>query len=80
MATMTDVARRAGVLESTVSHEVNNTRPVSKERKSRVLLAMGKLGFSANAQAQGLARSRSYSLGMLVSDIENLFFPWVIKS
>jgi LacI family transcriptional regulator len=80
MATMKDVARRAGVSESTVSHVVNNTRSVSEEKKSQVLLAMLELGFSANAHARGLALGRSNFLGILVSDIENPFFPGVIKS
>src|ERR1035438_5007885 len=80
MATMKEVALRAGVSESTVSHVINNTRPVSEDKKARILLAMRELGFSANAHARGLARGRSNFLGMLVSDIENPFFPGVIKA
>jgi LacI family transcriptional regulator len=80
MATMKDVARRAGVSESTVSHVLNNTRSVSEAKKAQVLLAMRELGFSANAHARGLALGRSNFLGILVSDIENPFFPGVIKS
>jgi LacI family transcriptional regulator len=80
MATMKDVAQRAGVSESTVSHVINSTRPVSEDKKARILLAMRELGFSANAHARGLARGRSNFLGMLVSDIENPFFPGVIKA
>jgi DNA-binding LacI/PurR family transcriptional regulator len=80
MVTMKEVAQQAGVSESTVSHVINNTRPVSEERRSRVLLAMRELGFSANAHARGSARGRSNFLGLLVSDIENPFFPGVIKS
>ncbi len=80
MATMKEVAQQAGVSESTVSHVINNTRPVSEERRARVLQAMRELGFSANAHARGAARGRSNFLGMLVSDIENPFFPGVIKS
>jgi transcriptional regulator with XRE-family HTH domain len=80
MATMKDVARRAGVSESTVSHVLNNTRSVSEAKKAQVLLAMRELGFSANAHARGLALGRSNFLGILISDIENPFFPGVIKS
>jgi LacI family transcriptional regulator len=77
---MKDVARRAGVSESTVSHIVNNTRTVSEQKREQVLAAMRELGFSANAHARGLALGRSNFLGMIVSDIENPFFPGVIKS
>lgn len=80
MATMKDVAQMAGVSESTVSHIVNSTRTVSEEKRERVLAAMRELGFSANAHARGLALGRSNFLGMIVSDIENPFFPGVIKS
>lgn len=80
MATMKEVARRAEVSESTVSHVVNKTRLVSEEKRARVMSAMRELGFSANAHARGLALGRSNFLGMLVSDIENPFYPGVIKS
>ncbi len=80
MATMKDVARMAGVSESTVSHIVNNTRTVSEQKREKVLSAMAELGFSANAHARGLALGRSNFLGMIISDIENPFFPGVIKS
>ena len=71
---------RAGVSESTVSHVLNNTRQVSPEKRQRVLSAVRDLGFSANAHARGLARGRSDLLGIIVSDIENPFFPGVIKA
>jgi DNA-binding LacI/PurR family transcriptional regulator len=80
MATMKDVARRAGVSESTVSHVVNNTRTVGEATRTRVLAAMRELDFSANAYARGLALGRSNFIGMIVSDIENPFFPGVINS
>ena len=77
---MKQVAQRAGVSESTVSHVVNKTRLVSEQKRLSVLAAMRDLGFSANAHARGLALGRSNFLGMLVSDIENPFYPGVIKS
>lgn len=80
MATMKDVALRAGVSESTVSHVLNKTRQVSDEKRDLVLAAMGDLGFAANAHARGLARGRSDFLGIMVSDIENPFFPGMIKA
>lgn len=80
MATMKEVAVRAGVSESTVSHVINKTRLVSEEKRLRVAAAMRELGFSANAHARGLALGRSNFIGMLVSDIENPFYPGLIKS
>lgn len=80
MVTMKEVALRAGVSQSTVSHVINKTRTVSEEKRSSVLAAMRELGFAANAHARGLARGRSDFIGMLISDIENPFFPGVIKA
>ncbi len=80
MATMKDVAVRAQVSESTVSHVLNKTRQVSEEKREKVLAAMQELGFAANAYARGLARGRSDLIGVVVSDIENPFFPGMIKA
>ena len=80
MDNMNDVARRAGVSESAVSHVMNKTGAVSEEKKAQVLLAMREFGFSADAHARGLALGRRNSLGILVSDFENPLFPGAIKS
>lgn len=80
MARMKDVAERCGVAESTVSHVLNNTKHVSPEVKERVLRAMRELNFHGNAHARRLARGYSDFLGLIISDIENPFFPGLIKA
>lgn len=72
--TIRDVARRAGVSASTVSHVVNGTRFVSPDTERRVRLAIGELGFRSNSLARGLRRHETRSLGLLVPDIANPFF------
>lgn len=79
-ALMQDVARRAGVSTTTVSHVLNNTRPVAPKTRERVLAAVRDLGYHASAPARLLARGRSTTFGLLISDIENPFFPELIKS
>ena len=76
---MKDVARRSGVAESTVSHVVNQTRYVSPDTRRKVLDAMRELNYHGNAHARRLARGRSDFLGLIISDIENPFFPGLIK-
>ncbi|MCX6628038.1 MAG: LacI family DNA-binding transcriptional regulator [Candidatus Solibacter sp.] len=73
-------AERAGVSISTVSHVVNQTRPVAAETRERVLGVMRELNYYKNAFGRRLARGRSDALGLLISDIENPFFPELIKS
>jgi LacI family transcriptional regulator len=79
MATVHDVARRAGVSTSTVSHVVNKTRFVSEELRERVLTAMRELDYTPNAAARMLTLKRSHTLGLIVSDIRNPFFASVAR-
>src|SRR6266851_3831201 len=79
MATVHDVARRAGVSTSTVSHVVNNTRFVSDELRARVLAAMRELDYTPNAAARMLSLKRSHTIGLIVSDIRNPFFASVAR-
>jgi LacI family transcriptional regulator len=79
MATVHDVARRAGVSTSTVSHVVNNTRFVSDELRKRVLSAMHELEYTPNAAARMLSLRRSHTIGVIVSDIRNPFFASVAR-
>lgn len=80
MSSIKDVAREAGVSTATVSHVVNNTRFVSDEVRARVLGAVERCGYYPNAHARSLASGRSQTLGLVVSDISNPFFPELIKS
>ncbi len=59
MATMLDVARRAGVSVSTVSYALSGTRPISGETRQRICRAMEELGYQPHALARGLASRRS---------------------
>ena len=77
---MKDVAERCGVSESTVSHVINGTRFVSPEVRENILRAMRELNYHGNAHARRLARGSSDFLGLIISDIENPFFPGLIKA
>ncbi|MDY0914869.1 LacI family DNA-binding transcriptional regulator [Rathayibacter festucae] len=65
MATMQDVARRAGVSIATVSFVVNATKPVSPETAARVREAMRELGYRPHALARALARRRSMMIAIV---------------
>src|SRR5204863_1837928 len=79
MATVRDVARRAGVSVSTVSHVLNGTRFVSDELRERVLAAIDELDFEPNAAGRMLSLRRSNTIGLIVSDIRNPFFASVAR-
>lgn len=73
-ATMSDVAARAGVSKTTVSHVINGTRFVEESTKERVLDAIGDLDYRPNAAARSLTTQRTGIIGMVISDASNLFF------
>jgi LacI family transcriptional regulator len=75
-----DVARAAGVSTATVSHVVNKTRFVTEETRARVMRAIEDCNYYPNAHARSLASGRSNTLGLLISDISNPFFPELVKS
>ena len=75
-----DVAREAGVSTATVSHVINNSRFVSDETRERVLRAIERCDYYPNAHARSLASGRSHTIGLVVSDISNPFFPELVKS
>jgi DNA-binding LacI/PurR family transcriptional regulator len=78
-ATIRDVARAAGVSVATVSYVLNDSGRVGRPTRRAVLRAVRSLDYVANVNARNLAKDASQTLGMIVSDIENPFFPEVIK-
>jgi LacI family transcriptional regulator len=68
MANMNDVARQAGVSLSTVSHVVNGTRNVEAGTRQRVLDAIKATGYRQDVLARAMRRSRTDSIGLVVSD------------
>jgi DNA-binding LacI/PurR family transcriptional regulator len=80
MATMKQVAQRAGVSVATVSYVLNETRKVRPETEQRVMLAARELGYAPNIAARSLVVGRSSMVGLVLPDIENPFFPEITKA
>ena len=79
MATMADVARSAGVSVATVSHVLNDTRPVLPRTRQAVLDAIEELGYTPNTLARSLVTSRTRSIGLAVSAISNPYFTEILQ-
>ncbi len=77
--TIEDIARQAGVSTSTVSRVLNDTKPVSADKRALVLTAVQQLQYRPNAVAQGLARGRSMTVGVLIQDISSPFFANMVS-
>ncbi|MDR1768580.1 MAG: LacI family transcriptional regulator [Propionibacteriaceae bacterium] len=80
MATIYDVARRAGVSAATVSRVFSGRANVSQHRVEAVRRAAEELGFVANRNARRLRTSSSEIIAMMVPDIENPFFTLMTRA
>ncbi|MBB5081773.1 substrate-binding domain-containing protein [Nonomuraea endophytica] len=69
------VAALAGVSATTVSHTLNGRRPVAERTRGRVLAAIEELGYRPNVLARGLRTSRSQTVGLVIPDLTNPFYP-----
>jgi LacI family transcriptional regulator len=74
-----DVARRAGVSVFTVSTVVNNNGQVSLPLRRRVEAAIRTLNYRPNLLARSLAKRQSHTIGIIVPDIANPYFPIVVR-
>jgi LacI family transcriptional regulator len=77
--TLADVARRAGVSVMTVSRVVNARPGVGTTTRSLVQAVISELGYRPNAMARGLKAQRSGTIGLLVPDITNPYFPEIVR-
>lgn len=80
MATIKDVAKRANVSTTTVSHVINKTRFVAEDTKIAVLDAIKQLHYSPSAVARSLKVNRTKSIGLLASTSEAPYFAEIIEA
>jgi LacI family transcriptional regulator len=80
MVRMRDVAAAAGVSVTTVSHVLNNTRPVSAELQRRVHDAVAASGYRTNSVARALATRNTMLIGVVMSFLSNPFFAPLVSS
>lgn len=74
MVSISDVAIRAGVSRTTVSHALSGHRKVSDGILTKVLDAVESLNYTPARFAQSLAMGKTYIIGFIVPDISNPFF------
>ena len=79
MVTINDVAKKAGVSITTVSHVINETRFVSKELIEKVNQAIVDVGYYPNQLARGLRSGVTATIGLMIPDNSNPFFADVAK-
>lgn len=78
---MRDVAKKAGVSQSTVSrvlHPKSTSIPISEETIARVYEATEKLGYRFEAEKPGRQRAKTHLIAFMIPDITNPFYQTMI--
>ncbi|MGG3562419.1 LacI family DNA-binding transcriptional regulator [Neobacillus rhizosphaerae] len=77
--TIEDVAKLAKVSIATVSRVINNQGGVRKVTEDRIVNAINELGYIRSAVARSMKRKETHTIGIIVPDIKNPFFPLVVS-
>ncbi|MDP9270539.1 MAG: LacI family transcriptional regulator [Chloroflexota bacterium] len=79
-ATLRDVADVAGVSIATVSRVLTGARASRPDTRDRVLAAAVELDYRPSALGRALKLQQTHTLGLLITDIENPFFPEIVRA
>lgn len=74
MATIKDVAERAGVTVTTVSRILNNRGSISENTRKKVYAIMEELNYQPNELARALFRKKSNIIGLIIPNVSHPFF------
>ncbi|MGN6251208.1 MAG: LacI family DNA-binding transcriptional regulator [Marmoricola sp.] len=77
---MRDVARRAGVSPSTVSHVINGTRSIAPATEAAVRSAIAETGYVDDQIAKSLRSRTTNTIGVATSAISNIYFTEVVSA
>jgi len=77
--TIKDIAEEADVSVTTVSRVLNDKPDVSPNTRKNVLEKINELGYKPNSIARGLALQKTNTLGLIIPDISNPFFPDIAR-
>lgn len=73
--TLKDIAKLAGVSESTVSLVLNKRDiRISNEKKEEILRIADELGYRPNLLAKSLSAQKTFTIGLIIPDLSNPFF------
>lgn len=79
-ATSIDVAKAAGVSQTTVSRIVNGHPGVSERTRAKVQAAIEQLGYRPNLSARSLVTSRTQTIGVVLGDLTNSYYAELLHT
>ena len=75
-----EIAQICGVSKATVSRVINNvSQGVGPETREKVLKTIRELNYRPNALARSVATSKSGTIGLIIPDISNFFYPKIVR-
>jgi len=75
-----DIAKELNISRVTVSKALRNHPDISKEMKKRIFEVASKMGYVPNLIARQLNSRRTFTIGIVVPDLENSFFSFIVDS
>jgi LacI family transcriptional regulator len=79
VVTIADVAERAKVSKTTVSHVLSGKRPVAASTRQRIEHVIEELGFRPNTLARNLRMQRTQMIALIIPDITNPYYPMLAR-
>ncbi|MET3504566.1 LacI family DNA-binding transcriptional regulator [Halalkalibacter oceani] len=77
--TVNEIAKRAGVSQSTVSKVMNNYPQIKASTRQKVMAAIEELNFTPDLIARSLVTNKTKTIGLIVGDIANPFYSETAK-
>lgn len=77
--TIKDVARVANCSYATVSRALNHKPGINEQTREKIIRVAKELGYQPNAIARGLVMQKTHTIGLVIPDIVNPFFPEIAR-
>ncbi|QUI23154.1 LacI family DNA-binding transcriptional regulator [Vallitalea pronyensis] len=78
--TIKDVAKKANVSTATVSRVINNkSEGITEEMRQHVQKVIDEMGYTPSHLARGMVTKKTYTIGLVIQDIRNPFFPKMVS-
>lgn len=78
--TIKDIAKEADVSITTVSRVLNNKPDVGDDTRAKILKIIEDMNYNPNSVARGLVMQKTHTIGLIIPDISNPFFPQIVRA
>jgi LacI family transcriptional regulator len=78
--TIKDIAKKANVSVTTVSRVLNDKPDVGDDTRKKILKIIDEMNYNPNSVARGLVMQKTHTIGLIIPDISNPFFPQIVRA